>query len=73
VGDLHDEDLAEGSILLFVLNELSAVNPDLAKVFLEGSVVELELGKNLGGFILKFSGLGLLGGSWLNKAFPGAA
>jgi hypothetical protein len=32
-------------------------------MFLQASVVELELRKNLGGFILKFSGLLLLNGS----------
>ena len=72
-GDLDNEDLAKGSILLFVLNQLSAVNPDLAQMFLQGSVVELELGEYLGGFILKFGRLGLSGGSWVNKGFPGGS
>lgn len=62
VGDLYYKHLAKGAILLFVFNEFSTVDPDLAQMFLQGSVVELELGKHLSGFILKFSWLLLFQG-----------
>jgi hypothetical protein len=44
VGDLHDEHLAKGAILLLVFNEFSTVDPDLAQMLLQGGIVKLELG-----------------------------